>query len=313
MVMPPLGALAAMSGNASPHILVAGANGTLGRQVLHFLTPKAAMAATRRAHFDNHAFMHVQIDDLGNIDRRCFDGVDVVINAAGAVTGSERQLHDANVVFPVALARAAKANGVRRFVQVSSFAVYGATEIIDAATTEAPVSAYGQTKAEGDRRLLVCSESAFSVVCLRIPFLFGPHQPALIGQLLKIGRRLPLVPASTSAKRSMLTYAHAARVLCDAAQGKEAGILKAADPQPFDLSLFNRLIRESGGRPLRIFNPPVPLVALIGALSPSTHRRLFLSNLLDPAENFAACPQFEDSIEGAIRAILRASLPRADG
>lgn len=294
----------AMSDNTASRILVAGANGTLGSHVVQHLTPQRAIAATRKPSFSDSAFEHVQIIDPAVVNPACFDGVDAVVNAAGVVAGSEQELHEANVDFALALARAARATGVRRFVQVSSFAVYGTAERIGANTAEKPVSRYGQSKAEGDRQLLALSSSSFSVACVRIPFLFGPQQPALIGQLLKIGYWLPFVPASTSAQRSMLTYAHAARALCEASLANGTGILKAADPQPFDFSLLNSLIRESAGRPLRIFEPPAPVVRLISTFAPMMNRRLFLSNLLDPDDNFATVPTSVESIEHAIRLIL---------
>jgi UDP-glucose 4-epimerase len=297
----------AMSDNAASRILVAGANGTLGGHIVRHLTSQRAIAATRKPSFSDATFAHVQIVDPAALNPACFDGVDAVINAAGVVTGSERELQDANVDFALGLALAARANGVRRFVQVSSFAIYGLTEKIDAATAERPVSLYGQSKAKADQQLLALSSPSFFVACVRIPFLFGPQQPALIGQLLKIGRRLPLVPASSSAQRSMLTYAHAARILCDASTASETGILKAADPQPFDFPMLNRLICESAGRPLRIFDPPALAVRLIAKFAPTMHRRLFLSNLLETADNFATAPTDGESIDAAIRLILKAA------
>jgi nucleoside-diphosphate-sugar epimerase len=286
-------------------ILIAGANGMLGRHVVRAIGHNRAIAATRRQNYDDPKVRHIAISDVRTLSRDLFDRVGTIINAAGSVTGSNSELHQANVGFPVALARIARDGGARRFVQVSSFAVYGAVEFIEASTPSKPKTFYGETKAEAERQLLALSTTTFSVVCLRIPFLFGPEQPALIGQLLKIGRLLPFVPVDMRTKRSMLTYAHAAQVLQEAADSGIEGVLSAADPQFFDFSLLNRLILEGGRNPLRTLELPSPVVTMLGKLAPTIHRRLFLSSALDPAANFASTPSSANSVEGAIRAIVQ--------
>lgn len=289
-------------------ILVAGANGRLGRHILHALGTARAIAGTRRGPPPDTEFEHVRLAPKTLGDRHVFDGVGSVINAVGAVSGTDEVLTAANVDYAVNLARAARDSGVARFVQVSSFAVYGAVETIDIDTPERPISAYGRTKAAGDRQLIALARDRFSIACVRIPFLFGPEHPALIGQLLKVGRRLPIFPVNLSAKRSMLTYTHAARILIDVADDDWTGVVNAADPQPFDFTLLNRSVLAAGGRELAFIDAARPIAAVLRRAAPTLHRRLFQSNFLSPRANIAGPPLRDHSIEHAVRAIVHASV-----
>lgn len=107
-------------------------------------------------------------------------GIDAVVHAA--VDGR------ASIVDGTAnLLAAARAAGVRRFVHLSSVAVYGAAEgAVGEATPRSPADAgYGLWKAEAEA--LVEAERAMEVVILRPALVYGPGDPLWIG---KMSRRL---------------------------------------------------------------------------------------------------------------------------
>jgi nucleoside-diphosphate-sugar epimerase len=79
-------------------------------------------------------------------------GTDCVVNSAGvaeAASPDEGSLIAANGLVPGYLAMAAFRAGVPRFVQVSSAAVQGRTEILDSSSTVAPFSPYSRSKTLG--------------------------------------------------------------------------------------------------------------------------------------------------------------------
>src|SRR6266852_2906795 len=79
---------------------------------------------------------------------------DAVVNFVGVTArASEAYLRSLNVDGPVRLARYARTQGVRHFIQLSSLHVYGDAEFIDRGTPEAPFSAYARSKQSGDRAL----------------------------------------------------------------------------------------------------------------------------------------------------------------
>jgi UDP-glucose 4-epimerase len=107
-------------------------------------------------------------------------GIEAVVHAAvdGRASIVEGTAH---------LLAAARAAGVRRFVHLSSVAVYGAAEgAVGEATPRAPADAgYGLWKAEAEA--LVEAERAMEVVILRPALVYGPGDPLWIG---KMARRL---------------------------------------------------------------------------------------------------------------------------
>jgi nucleoside-diphosphate-sugar epimerase len=122
-------------------------------------------------------------------------GVDVTRpeTLAPALAGVEAVVHcavdgRASIVEGTAnLLAAARAAGVRRFVHLSSVAVYGAAEgAVRESTPRVPADAgYGLWKAEAEA--LVEAERAMEVVILRPALVYGPGDPLWIG---KMARRL---------------------------------------------------------------------------------------------------------------------------
>jgi hypothetical protein len=154
--------------------------------------------------------------------------------------------------------------------------------------------------------LMGLSDADFSVICVRLPFMFGVRNPALMGSLIGGLRRLPLLPVSTlPARRSMLTYADAALALVEAAQRVSSGAICAADPTPFQFELLRDLMREAGMRPARLVRVPSLVSRALMAWAPGVGRRLFASSLLDPAVNSLANPALVRGIEAEIRTILQ--------
>lgn len=118
--------------------------------------------------------------------RRVFDGVDVVINAAGLATpgdGESPELTGANALLPAMVVLAARAAGVRRVVHLSSASVQGHTAIIDESATRAPFSAYSRSKARGEEVLEILARDAAgdaaegAVVTVRATSVQGPTRP----------------------------------------------------------------------------------------------------------------------------------------
>lgn len=116
------------------------------------------------------------------------EGVDRVVHVAG-VTRAARPEHfrEVNVEGTVRLAEAAARRGVRRFVYVSSLAARGP----DGAG--APVSAYGTSKREAERRL-AAMEGQMEVVVLRPGGIYGPRDVDLLPLFRMASRGWLVVP-----------------------------------------------------------------------------------------------------------------------
>lgn len=287
--------------------LVVGANGELGQALLHELGPGKAIAATRKADAPLPGFEHVQIARDGTPPAETLSRCAAVINAAGSVSGNDAMLLSANIDLPQAIVRAAKKAAVPRLVQVSSFSILGAAEYIDDRTEERPITAYGRSKAAAEQMLLKHSDDAFSVECVRLPFLFSSTKPGLLASLLSLVTRLKHLPEVSGhpVRRSMISYADAARQLARAARSEASGISFAADPRLFDYRLLGAVLAEEAGITLRIISIPRSLASAIHRLFPAAGTRLFRSSILDPRVNRAGHQPM--SLEQELRKLVRSA------
>jgi nucleoside-diphosphate-sugar epimerase len=260
-------------------ILVNGASGILGRQVVARANGVALAKATR--HRDRAGTNMIHIDSDGNVKPDDLAGVDVIINCAGAVNARYDIVRQANVTHVANLAATAKAVGVGAFVQVSSFSVFGNVSEITAATRPAPQTVYGQSKFDAETLLAALGDATFRTLSVRLPFMFDKQNPALLMPLIRGFRTLPAFPlARPEVLRSMITYPDAADVLLAAASSGDSGNVNAADPSPFTFSMLARLMQGIGERPPSLFRLPTLAQKLAIALAPSAADRIFKSNLL---------------------------------
>lgn len=225
----------------------------------------------------------------------------VLINCLGRSEGDATTLHRVNVELPLRWAEAARAAG-GHFLQLSSFSVYGAAPLIDAATPELPAGAYGESKLAGDRALLALADERFRVTILRLPILIGDGEDKL-ARLLRLVRRTGVLPVPSSPiERSMLAYADLGAVV-GAAIGKAwGGIAHAADPEPFTYDLLREAMTETG---LRLRLPRAPwLVGAIKTLVPGVGGRLYAASLLDPDANLARALPLPVGLRRTLAAML---------
>lgn len=266
-------------------VLVAGATGRLGRDVLRVLGARG-VAATRRA----DGAETVLVGPRGVADQTRLSGLSAVINCAGLARGNPEDMEAANVDFAVALAMQARSAGVPVFVQASSFSVYGQVERIFPESPVNPTSSYGRSKAGAEAAIGAMATRDFHPVAIRLPFMFSATDPGLIGTLIKAIERLHIVPlrARGPTLRSMLTYAGAAETLVAIADQNhpKASILAVADPQPFEMRQFAHKLKAAGMG--RLVELPIPgaLEDAGHALVPGFVGRILRSNMLTPEANF---------------------------
>lgn len=167
--------------------LITGASGMLGRDLQTALRDRDVAAYSRS---------ELDVTDVPAV-RRAIEGVDVIINAAAYTKVDEAETNEVaaamvNAVGPGNLARAAAETGAI-LIQVSTDYVFDGTATSpyaeDAPTH--PVSAYGRTKADGERRALDANPDGTFVV--RSAWLYGEHGPNFAKTMLGLGVRRPEV------------------------------------------------------------------------------------------------------------------------
>jgi len=213
-----------------------------------------------------------------------------IVNCVGTDRGSPETLQHLNVEVPRAWARAAREQGARQFVQLSSFSVYGRAERVSCATQAAPQGIYGRSKLAAEKALTAeRGELALSV--LRVPILVSPSgtsgAPDKLAQLAALAKRLHTVPQPhRPVERSMLTYDGLAAAVERVIAGAPS-LACAADPEPFTYALLAGAARERG---LQVLSVPVPAIAskLLSKAAPALHDRLLASSLLAAEDNILA-------------------------
>jgi nucleoside-diphosphate-sugar epimerase len=205
-------------------VLITGADGFIGRHLQNVLANRGIdyRAAVRARPADETAHC-CEVGDIGpNTDwQPALAGIDLVVHLA-ARAHILRETHPdpraefmrVNALGTAGLVNAAVANGVRRFVYVSSVGVLGNASgdvPLSASSTPHPHSFYAESKLAGE----VAAQSAGSrleVVVLRPPLAYGPGVRANFMRLLRwIDKGWPLPLACVDNRRSLISVWN----LCD--------------------------------------------------------------------------------------------------
>lgn len=204
-------------------------------------------------------------------------GVHVVIHLAARVhvmAGHEsdrrHEFTRINADWTERLARAAGAQGVRRFVYMSSIKVHG--EKSSAPFTEedspSPQDPYGVSKWEAERGLaMVSSQTSLEIVVIRSPLVYGPGVGGNFLQLLKIVQKgIPLPFALVENRRSLIYQGNLVDALIRSVEDDRAAGRTYLVSDGEDLSTPD-LIRRLGaalGLRARLWPLPIPILRRLG-------------------------------------------------
>jgi UDP-glucose 4-epimerase len=216
-------------------------------------------------------------------------GVDAVVHLAAIahVNSSASLLKAHNLDATVELAAAAKAQGVSRFIFISSSKARYPTH-----------SPYAHYKAEAERELRkLHAPGAFNVVCLRPALVYGQGMRGNLRSLLRVLARpgLPMFPAS-NCRLGMISVQDLRRaiVVAVAADALPDRAWEISDGTAYTLTSLVADIRGALGMRRPVLTVPRPLfhaLAMLAEVTPitagfslSTYRTLFEESYLDDGE-----------------------------
>lgn len=176
-----------------------------------------------------------------------------------------------NVDITRRIARAAKQQGVRRFVYLSSIKAVGnssAVPIVESSLCR-PVDSYGITKQEAEqavRRQLLGSETSYTI--LRPPLVYGPGVKGNFLRLLTLVQRGVPLPRIRN-QRSMIHIENLVDAIClvlehDAARNQTFHV---ADPQPISTTDLVIQMATGLGTAARLVPLPQMLLAQLGRVA----------------------------------------------
>ncbi len=273
-------------------ILVTGATGFIGGALCRDLKARGfevSGAVRTTAPEDQDLFDPIEVGEIGpDTDwSQTLGGIDAIVHLAGRThdmadargrQGSQilNLFRWVNVQATKNLAEAAAAQGVKRFIYMSSIKVHG--EHSPAAATgprpfteedpAAPRDSHGTSKWEAERALSdIAAKSAMEPVILRPPLVYGPGVKGNFLSLLRIcDGPLPLPLAMIDNRRSMiyvgnLTDAIIACLGHDAAANKTFLVRDGEDISTAELA---RRLRQGLGRAERLVPVPPKMLRLAG-------------------------------------------------
>lgn len=264
--------------------LITGATGAVGPQVVA-ACQSAGYAVRTLARNPSAGLWPSNVDarvgDIGDADTvRCAaEGADVVIHLAALLhqcephTSLERDFERVNVGGTENLVCAAVASGVKRFVYVSTIAVYGPSggAVIDERTEPRPDTPYARTKLAAERVVLDATRSGQPLgTVLRAAAVYGPRVKGNYRRLALAIARRRYMPVGRGTNRRTLVHDRdlAAAIVAAAAHPQAAGqMFNVSDGRVHTLAdIVAAICRAAGRQPPRWHVPLGPVRAAASAV-----------------------------------------------
>src|SRR5690606_37466369 len=207
--------------------------------------------------------------------RSALAGVNVVVHAAARahimneeVVDPLREYRRVNVDGTLNLARQAAAEGVDRFIFVSSIKVNGELSSqpkpFSPNDTPAPEDAYGISKWEAEQGLkTIAKETGMEVVIIRPPLVYGPGVKGSFASMVKLVRKgVPLPLGSIRNRRSLVAVDDLVDVIVTCIDHPAAAnqVFMVSDGEGVSTSELLRELGKAMGKPARLVPVPTGLL-----------------------------------------------------
>lgn len=268
-----------MSEASAKRVGVSGASGFIGRRLCEVLQVRGRyVVALGRSKAEKGPWDEwVRIDLTGSEPVTLPKGLDTIFHLAGKahalseVSQDEDDYARVNTEGTRRLLDAAKAQGVRAFVffsSVKAMGEVGGRGAVDEGWEGAPDTAYGRSKREAERWVLVGGHVVHPVV-LRPCLVYGPAPKGNLEKMIAAIRRgrFPPLP-EVGNRRSMVHVDDLIEAALVVAEDRRAAgqVFIVADRQPFSTRQLYVWISEALGRRIPGWTVPLPFLRLLGWL-----------------------------------------------
>ena len=250
-------------------LLLTGSSGFIGTYFINHYRKKYDIAT-----------FSFQNDDLDTLDLEQTDTIvhlSALVHQMGGAPYEEYE--KVNVKQTMDLAQKAKESGVKHFIFMSSVKVYG--EESNTAYTETtlckPQDDYGISKLDAENQLRAMEDENFTVSILRTPIVYGYGVKANIQNLIKLVKKIAILPlGDIQNRRTMVYIGNLCALLDKICETQKGGIFLAGDDHPVSTSDLIKLIARELDKSVYLIKIPF-FETLLKQLKPSFHKRLYES------------------------------------
>lgn len=240
-------------------ILITGRNSFIGNSLEAWLSKYPTDYAIDKISFRN--------DDWKLKDFSCYDAI---VHVAGiAHVSNDENLKDnyykVNRDLTIALAKKAKADGVKQFIFMSSIIIYGASEIQNGIITRETVPKakdfYGDSKIQAEAGLNKLESPNFRIAIIRPPMIYGKGSKGNYPKLAKLAVKVPFFPNFDN-KRSMIHVDNLSEFIRLLILHEEAGVFFPQNEAYVQTSQLVKTIAQAHGKQnyqTKLFNPLIRL------------------------------------------------------
>ncbi|MFW5804567.1 MAG: NAD-dependent epimerase/dehydratase family protein [bacterium] len=223
------------------------------------------------------------------IENIVFNDIDVVVHLGALVHqmkgAPEEQYFTINRDLTESFALEAKKKGVEHFIFMSTSKVYGESNDINSQWDEQtgckPIDPYGKSKLEAENSLLKLVDSSFKVSIIRTPIVYGPGVKGNIKSLIKIAKKMPVLPlGGINNHRTMVYVLNLCQLIDTIIKSKKTGIFLAGDATISTSKLVGEICKNLPKK-VKIIAIPIIFRSILERLKPSFHQRLFGSLVIN--------------------------------
>lgn len=291
--------------SARRKVLITGAGSYIGESFNDYIS----------IHYPDIECRSIDMED-GAWRKKSFEGFDTVFHVAGIAhadmedVSSEKkaEYYAVNTELAIESCQKAKAEGVKKFILMSSMIIYGEQKIIDEFTMPKPSNFYGDSKWQADKGVREEASEKFNVAVLRAPMVYGKKSKGNYLLLSRIAKRLPVFPGVDN-KRSMLYIENLCEFVAQIILAGEGGIYFPQNSSYSNTSNLVKLIANEARHPIRITRLLIPAVRIASHIPGKTAR------LVDKAFGNSICRKYLSDYDGIDYQIydLKVSIERTEG
>lgn len=183
-------------------VLITGSEGFIGRHLSSEVSARHSVIRHGRKQINSYvtgSYFQMEVNSQSEW-RECLSGVDVVIHLAGLAHSKDSKqvsVDEINVKGTLRLAEQALAEGVNRFIFISTIGVLGnkTTFPFNEKSPEIPHSEYASSKLRAEKELLdLARKTNLEVVIIRPVLVYGDMAPGNFSKLKSLIKKSPILP-----------------------------------------------------------------------------------------------------------------------